>query len=385
MKRILTLILALIMAASLLTACNNQKPKETIGNPQESGKNPETNNQGSQVVPPPDFDFFANDLTEYVTLGDYKGFSFEIEPIKYMDDEHFYRQLTYEIVYYGKYTEVKDRPVEKNDIVNIDFEGYMNGEKFDGGSGNEQFFTIYDGGGFIEGFADAIIGATPGQEISFDITFPEDYGAEELAGKLTTFKVTVKYIYQPNEITDELIKEMSKGEMNSAQEFIDAAKEIMIKDTDEAYLYMKLEKIWNEIKKNATKNGIPDDILDPFYDYMLSYYQYYANESLMTLDAYLAYYGLTKESLREETKENLYMDMMVYSIIKAEGITLTEEEYKADLKELAENYGMTEDDVLDYYTEDELRDMFYYTRGYEAVLQWSSFTVKEATENTPAE
>ncbi len=386
MKRILILILALIMAASLLTACNNQgNPNESTKDPQASGSSPETNDQGSEVVPAPEFDFFKNDLSQYVTLGEYKGYSFEVEPIKYMDDEHFLRQLNYEIVYYGRYTEVLDRPVTENDIISITFEGYMNGEKFNGGSGTEKLFTMYNGGGFIEGFSDKLIGVVPGNEVTFDIDFPEDYGAEELAGKTATFKVKVNLIYKPDEITDELIKEISGGEMNTAQEFIDATKEIMMKDTEEAYLYMKLELIWDEIIKNTVKHGIPDEILDPFYDYMLSYYQYYANENFMTLDKYLEYYGLTKESLREDTRENLYMDMMVYSLIKAEGITLTDEEYEADLKEFAENSGVTVEEVMYYYTEEDLRDMFYYTRGYEAVINWSTFTVKEATDATPAE
>ena len=384
MKRIITLALALVMAASMLAACNNNHQTPTETDPTQNST-PETNDQGSEVVPAPDFDFLGNDLTQYITLGNYKGYTFDVDPIEYMSEEEFLRELNYEIIYYGKYTEVKDRPVEKNDVVNITFKGFMNGEEFEGGSGTQELFTIYNGGGFIEGFADALIGATPGQEVSFDITFPEDYGSEELAGKLTTFKVTVNYIYKAVEITDELINDMSSGEMKTAQEFIDATRELMVKDTEEAYRYMKIEKVWDEIKKNTERLGIPDDILDPFYDYMISYYQYYANSNLMTLDAYLAYYGLTKESLREETKENIYIDMMVYSVIKAENIVLTDEDYKEDLKKFAEQYGVTEDTVMDYYTEDELREMFLYTRGYESVIQWSTFNVKEAGDAAPAE
>ena len=223
------------MIASMLAACNNSPVKETTGTNQQQSSTPKEDD----TVPPPDFDFMANDLTPYITLGEYKGFSFEVDPIEYMDDEKFMRHLNYEIIYYGQYTKVTDRAVTEDDVISIKFEGYLDGEKFNGGSGTEDLFTMYDGGGFIEGFSDAIIGQMPGVEFSFDIKFPDDYGAEELAGKNATFKVTVNFIYQPAEITDELIQEMSNGEMQTAEEFIEEVRKIMIQDTDYAYLYMK--------------------------------------------------------------------------------------------------------------------------------------------------
>ncbi len=374
MKKTLSLILALVFMLCAFASCNTGEPSESTKDPSA------TTDDGSDLVP--EYDFMTEDLTKYITLGAYKGHSVTSEPVKYLTEEEFQTQLNYEMVALGAFTPVKDREVKESDIIDISYVGYYeNGKKFDGGSGDAQFFTVYDGGGFIEGFAEGLIGATPGKKVDVHVKFPDDYHSADLAGKNARFSVMVNFICEPKPITDELIAELSQSEVKTAQEFIENARKVMREDAEKMHKNAQLAAMWEAIKADSKQLSLPEAAVEEYYQYTINYYQQYANEAVMTLDDFLKQNGSSREDIRKIAEADVFNDMVVYSVIRAENITLSDEEYKTELKEFAEETSSTEIYILSVYTEEELRNMFLYTKGYESVYEWNTCTDKaEASE-----
>ena len=373
MKRILVALLALVLALSCFVACSNDEPKVTTPNPDSEGKEPEQ-------LPAPDYDFMGNDLTGFVTLGQYKGLTVEVEPKLVITDEYFEREIKTQLIEYGHNNEIKEGTVGEDDVVRIKYVGYLGDEKFEGGTGNSQYFTIYNGGGYIEGFAEGLVGATIGQEFDLNVTFPEDYHNEDLKGKAVVFKTTVECVYEVKELTDAVVDNLSNGEIKTVDDFYTQARELMEKQAESEYKTAKLNAIWDKIFELSKEVKLPEDVVEEYYQYTLQYYKNYATNSWMTLEAFLEYIGLTLDDIREESKTQVFSDMIVYSLIKAENISITDEFYKQRLKEIAEESGVEEKEILEYYGEEEFKEMLLYTKGYEAVLEWNT-CVDKTTEN----
>ena len=364
------LVVAILVAAILTT---QKKP-----DPQPEG--PKVDSNGN--VLPPDYDFMGNDLTKLITLGQYKDYTIEVEPKIELTEEYFNEEMRKEIILYGQYNEIKEGTVKESDIVKIKYVGYMDGEKFEGGEGTKEYFTIYNGGGFIDGFATGIIGAEVGKEIDVNVTFPEDYGSKDLAGKPAVFKVTVEFIYEAKEMTDDLVTELSGGEMTTYEEFKEQSWKLMEESIELEYKTAKLTAVWTKILDSATEVELPADILEDYYNYNLDYYQQYATYYYMSLESFLEYIGITLDDIREGAREDFFYECVLFSIIKAENITITDEDFDKYLKEMMDYNGVDEKTIYQYYTKEQLVEMFLYTKGYEAVLEWNTFIDKApATDN----
>ncbi len=334
-------------------------------------------NSGTSTTAPDEpeedpFDFLGEDLTKYLTLGAYKDLTVTVDPVKYLTEAEFYQQLDYELIYYGYYTEKKTGSVLKTDIVSLTYEGYVDGVKFAGGTGESEYFTVYDGGGFIDGFADGVVGAEVGKTVDVNVVFPENYHSADLAGKPAVFKVTVQYIYEADELTDDVIKEMSGGTMTSAKEFIEAADKLMREDAENTYKLNCIDALWALIAENVTVIELPQKAIDQYYGYEIDYYSQYALQYGMTLDKFLEANGITKDDIMKQVKADVLNDTIIYSVMKAESTELSDEEYAAELKDFADAYQTTVDEVLKYYEKDELVEMFKYNKTYESVLEWNT-------------
>ena len=372
--RIITLALVLVTAAAALVSCGGDKTPSTTPNT----NNNNNGGSGTTEVPVPDYDFMGNDLSGFINLAESKGLSFEVEPKVIVTEEYFAEQIKYEIISYGQYNKITEGTVKETDVVKIKYVGYMDGEKFEGGEGTAENFTIYNGGGFIEGFAEGIIGAEVGKEIDVNVTFPEDYHAEDLAGKPAVFKVTVEFIYEAKEMTDELVKELSGGKMTTYDEFKKQAWDIMEKNAEEAYENSKINAVWNHIMENTTPANLPADVVEQYYDYIVYYYQQIATQYYMSFEKFCETYGITLDSIREEAETEFIYETAIYMIIKAENLSISDEEYTEMLKEMADSYGVTTDYVLIYYTKEELVEMFLVDKACTVVVEWNTFTDKAA-------
>ena len=168
----------------------------------------------------------AKAYSKYVELGDYKGIEYTRE-VAEVTDTQIQSQVDSLLSSLTETTEVTDRPIEEGDTANIDFVGTMNGEEFDGGSG-EGFDLEIGSDSFIDGFEDGLIGHSVGEKVSLDLTFPENYQSEDLAGKDVNFAVTINSISVKTtpELTDEVVKE------NTDYDTVDAYKDSVRKDLE---------------------------------------------------------------------------------------------------------------------------------------------------------
>ena len=146
--RILALMLALatFVASMALVSCNNG---DGNGSESESGS-AETPAETEEEITVPDFDYMGEDLTRFIKLGQYKGLELSIPAKEEITDEILWAQLNSDLIASKKYVTVTDRAVTKDDVVYISYKGLMDGEEFEGGTGEKDMFTVYDGGGFIE-------------------------------------------------------------------------------------------------------------------------------------------------------------------------------------------------------------------------------------------
>lgn len=380
-SRLISLLLALILcacSAAVLTACQDENEGKESGTPAATPA--ETPEDDKEEIILPEFDFLNEDLTKYVKLGQYKGFELEVAEKTEITDELLWEQLKSDLIYSGIVDKITDRAVTEDDTVSIEFKGFMDGEPLENGSGSQDNFTIYDGGGFIPGFAEGLIGAMPGVEVTVELNFPDEYHQEDLQGMPVTFLVTVKHIYEAKELTDEIAVELTGDKDMTRDSLIEKYRELMEERAESLFESSKLTATWDKIFESIEVIELPKDLIDGYFNVDMKYYETYAQYYGVTLEQMLEYVGLTEETLYENAKNNILTDMTVYSIIKAEGISVSEDEYKEKLAEFAEQNNCDEEDVLKEYTKEDLMSMFLYTKAYETAASWQSFTYTESTE-----
>ena len=366
-KTIIKTISCLALASTLLlSSCGDKSPEETTA-PETTAK---TENKYSEY---PEIDYMAEDLSRYITLGQYKGLEIEITPKKEITDAEVAEKIAADLVYNGYTEKVTDRAVTKNDTVSISFVGLLDGVAFAGGTGDKDNFTIYDGGGFIDGFADGLIGVMPGVEVALDLTFPEKYHSADLAGKAVVFKVTVHHIYEAKELTDEIANSMTKGKHATAAAMTEYYRARLVEENDKEYKDARADIVWSRIFNGVTNVNIPDEMINELYDYQIYWAGFYAERQGVDLDTFLASNGDSRESLLEDTKNNILTNMVVYHIMKTENMTLSDEEFL----EFIEESGHSEEEWYAQYSKEEMTDMFLYTKTFYAVPDWQTYTEKE--------
>ena len=382
-KRLAALLAALIVAAGsafAMASCSDKGDGNESESPESSTPEStpaETPVESEDIETPevPDFDFMAEDLTKYMTLGQYKDYVISVEEKPAVFDEEIDMQLEYALITAKEYTTVTDRAVTKNDTVYIKYRGLMDGEEFEGGTGEQDYFTIFNGGGFIEGFADGVIGATPGVEKAIELKFPDNYHAE-LAGKPVTFMVTVVHIYEAKELTDALAIALTEDETMTAAKLRDEYKNQIKETIDTEYENYKLDLVWQKIFADAKEIEMPKDLVEGYYNMDVQYYKTYAMMYGISYEEVLDMIGMTDDDLYTRAHDNVFTDMVVYSVIKAENFSITEEEYDQMLKDLVETSGYTEAELLASYPKEKLTDMFTYTKIYEMAPTWQTFAVE---------
>ena len=282
------------------------------------------------------------DASEYVTLGEYKGLTVEVDPVEVTDE-----QVMDKIASETKQT-LTEGTVEDGDTVNIDYVGKLDGEEFDGGSA-EGYDLEIGSCTFIDGFEDGIIGMQVGETKDLELTFPEDYHSEDLAGKDVVFTVTVNSISRVPELTDEVADSVVEGMTAEAyqesvrQELEDSAKESQKSDAQ--------QKLLQAVYDNADISGYPEENLQYTINRAKNYYEWLASMYGMTLDDYLTNYGMTQDEFMEQiqpvAEEALGEEMTLLAIAKEENIEVSDEEYQDGLARYAEAQGMDDPSKLE--------------------------------------
>ena len=236
-----------------------------------------------------------------------------------------------------------ERPVQDGDITIIDFEGFVDGVPFEGGKGENYSLTI-GSKTFIPGFEEQLIGAEIEEEKEITVTFPEDYNAEQLAGKEAVFKVTVRDIKEKElpELDDEFASEVS--EFETVEEYKDSLRETLKEQKEKEARAEKEDKLLEAIVKDS-KMDIPDAMIDEQAARMADDYANRLQLQGLTLDQYFMFTGLNMDKFMEQMRPNaikrIETSLVLEKVIEEENFTVTDEEYEEEVKRMADEYKMS--------------------------------------------
>ena len=281
-----------------------------------------------------------------VKPGKYKGI--EIKKVEYnVSDEDINHELGHMQERNSRMVTVDDRAVENGDITVIDFEGFVDGKAFEGGKAEGHELTI-GSNTFIPGFEDQIIGMKIDEEKDINVKFPEEYFSKELAGKDATFKVKLHEIKKKElpELDDEFAKDVS--EFDTLKELKESIKEKLEKENEQKAKYETEEAAIKAVCDN-TEIDIPSGMIETEIDHMEKDMEQRMQYQGLTLDMYLQMIGKTKEEFRKEyedqAKDAVKSRLVIEAVANEEKIEADDKEVDEKIKEMAENYGKTEDEL----------------------------------------
>ena len=307
---------------------------------------------------------------EMVSIKEYEGLKVEKVAAVEVTDKEVDESIAYTMeVTAAEYADeygIKDRAAKDGDTVFIDYSGKLDGVQFEGGTAEKQTLKL-GSDSFIDGFEDAIIGHKPGETFDINVTFPENYGKEELNGQDVVFTIVFHSIV-PTEITDE-IASILMGEEITVEEYRAQVKEDLITSNEETAVADFENAVYMEFLENCEMKKYPEDELKQWSKVMEDSYSMYASYYGMETDEFLQmYYGTTIEKL---AKEQILFKYAAELVAEEEGMTLSLEDYEKAIEEQAVEFGY--DSAEEYekaYNE-------YYGEGYlesyilqEKVMSW---------------
>ena len=293
-----------------------------------------------------------------VKLGDYKG----IEVTKVdtsVSDEEVEEAIERERERNGRDVTVEDRAIEDGDTAVIDYEGFVDGVAFDGGSAKNQPLKI-GSGTFIPGFEEQLIGKNAGDDTEVNVTFPEDYHADDLAGKDATFKVTIHEIKTRElpELDDEFAQDVSEYE--TFEEYKNSVKERLEKTKADSAKSAQMNEALDQVAA-AAEISIPDAILETRADDMINQFAQQLAQQGLSMDQYMQYSGQTQAQLREsvlpDAETRVRSELVLDEIAKLENIEITEADIQEEIEKMAEMYNIEVDKLKEFIVGDEEENM----------------------------
>ena len=293
-----------------------------------------------------------------VTLGEYKGL--EVDKVSTrVTQKEVDAKIQEEAEKNARTITVEDRPVQDKDEIILDFEGFVDGEAFEGGKGENYPLTI-GSESFIPGFEEQLIGAEPEKEIEVKVTFPEDYHAEDLKGKDAVFKCTIHEIKAKEipEIDDEFAAEVS--EFDTLDEY---KADVKAKIKEQKAADGKRKKEDQAVEKaiaNATME-IPDAMVDTQARQMMDEFAQRIQAQGLTMDQYFQFTGMDREKMMEEMKpqalKRIETRLVLEAVAKAENIEISDEKLDEELAKMAEAYKMEVDKLKEFMGDAEKKQM----------------------------
>ncbi len=253
---------------------------------------------------------------------------------------------------------VEDRAVAKDDIANIDFEGFADGVAFEGGKG-ENFDLTIGSGQFIPGFEDQLIGANVGDDVEVKVTFPAEYHAEDLKGKDAIFKVKVNSIKVKElpALDDEFAKDVS--EFDTLEELQKDVKEKLSASNKERAAHETEENVINAVCE-GTEIDIPEAMIETQIQNMIRDFDMQMRYQGMELNQYMQYTGTTiemlKEQFKDEAQKRVKTSLILEKVCELENIKVTDADVKKEYEKTAESSGMNVEDVKKYIPEEDIKE-----------------------------
>ncbi|RLQ98022.1 trigger factor [Falsibacillus albus] len=282
-----------------------------------------------------------------VKLGDYKGLEVEKMDTE-VTDEDVDNELKTLQERQAELVVKEEAKAENGDTVVIDFEGFVDGEAFEGGKA-ENYSIELGSGTFIPGFEDQLVGAAAGEEKEVEVSFPEEYHAAELAGKPATFKVKVHEIKGKElpELDDEFAKDVDE-EVETLAELKEKIKNRLV----ESKKSESEQALRDTLVEKATENSeveIPQVMIDAEVDRMMQEFGQRLQMQGMNLEMYFQFSGQDEEALRTQMKEDaekrVRTNLTLEAIAKAENFEVADEEVEEEINKMAEMYNMSADNI----------------------------------------
>lgn len=325
------------------TKLMDKKEYEPIVRPTVDVK--DVNKEGATIV-------FTVTTKPEIKLGDYKNLGVKKEEVKVTDEE-----VNHEIEHLRRdYAEiiVKEDSASNGDTVIIDFDGYLDGEQFEGGK-SENYPLELGSNTFIPGFEDQLVGMKKGEEKDINVTFPDDYPSENLKGKPVVFKVKVNEVKtkQLPELNEEFFLDLGLEEVKTEKDFIEHIKKDLEHEKKHYVEDKYIDELLTALDNSSEIESIPDEFINNEADRM--YDQVSQNISMqgITMEQYLKLLNKTesevKDTFKEEATKRVKSRMLLEEIVNVEDIKATEEEVTERVQNLAEMYKMTKEEITKYF------------------------------------
>lgn len=293
-------------------------------------------------------------LKPAVELGQYKGLAVEKDSVE-VTDEDVAAEIEKVRKENSRTISVEDRAVEDGDIATIDFEGFIDGEAFEGGKGTDYPLTI-GSHSFIDTFEEQLVGKNLNEEVEVNVTFPEDYQAKELAGKPAMFKVTVKELKKVElpEADDEFAQDVS--EFDTLEEY---KNDIRTKLTEQKETEAKnaLEDKAVAAVVEGAKMDIPEPMIDLQVRQMAENFARRLQSQGISWEQYCQFTGMTTDKLFEQMRpqalKTIQSRLVLEAVAAAENIIASEEDFAAEIDKMAEAYKMEADKIKEMMGEEE--------------------------------
>ena len=357
----------------------------------ETGTESETETETEKEITLKDMPSYT--ASEFVTLGEYKGLEVTQEPAVEVTDEDVQMEIEYRISAAGIVDTLEEGTVEEGDTANIDYEGTKDGVAFEGGTA-EGYDLEIGSGSFIEGFEEGLVGVAVGEETDLNLTFPEDYPSEELAGQEVVFHVKVNSISRQPEFSDEVAAQLEEGK--TAEEY---TKDVRA-ELEENALAMQQNAVKSTLLQTAVENaeisGYPTEKIAWYVDYQKSYYEAMVQMYGMELGDFLTASGYEDEEafvteIEEAYKPALEQEMVLLAVADAEAMEVTDEEFQAGLEryaaEIADMNGVevTTEELLEQYGEAYVRESLLLDKAMEFLYENAEITEAASEETSETE
>ena len=371
------------------------------------GKTNKDNTQGTETVAETETEVIPSsadityDAGDYVSLGDYMNMEVTLDKDYQVTDDMVKNYVNNNVIAnYPYYVESDKTVVENGDVANIDYEGLLDGEAFDGGTAQDYDLEI-GSGSFIDGFEDGLIGAEVGKETDLNLTFPEDYGNSDLAGKEVVFKVTVNAIKEKQDITydtltDEYVTYLSDKLGASYETVNDLTSDIrtyLEEQANSSRTQAIRSAVIAKLPEVCTVNALPDGLLDArMQEYLKKFEDTYCKDT--TLEDYLSStYNTTvddfKTQVQSEIETELDTQLILEAIAAVENIEFDEDGFNSYVSSLLssdgydsedalyENYAQTAEDGKAY-----LQTIYLCNKALDRVIENTNVTYNAAEEST---
>ena len=323
----------------------------------------------------------------------YEGLTYSFTMTDITDEEVEYA-IESELESYATYDKVMEGEVADGDQVNIDYAGTLNGEAFDGGTDEDVEFIVGDGM-FLEDFEDGVVGMKPGETKDIEVTFPEDYFEDTLAGQTATFAMTLNYICGEEilpELTDEWVAENTDSA--TVEEYRETTRENLVKEQEDFYQSQVQSEVTDQLVENTEVLVFDEDSLNSEIETMRSMYQSYASMYGMELEDFVSLSGMDAEAfeaeLMEQAKSYETYRMVLFKIAEIENLEIDEEEYMAYVQTIADEYYYESAEALlkevaDAGNPDELREEFTMQKALAWVVDHAVYVPAEEDEDEDEE